>query len=336
MRPDEHKKKKNANYKKKHGIPANKNCKKGEGKDNDDARDERKAQVAAKTTCKDELTGKTQENETKTFSRRKIQSNWMRYDDSDVSDDEVKSHSIQRRGADFSALVEGAGDSHSQFRFQDEKDWEDTDSQTSQYLLQINVQELSESLKSLPMHERLNLEELNIGEDTAIPTHGNSKRIPECEDTAMLETFPESQNNIKAIKKIKFLPCDRKIEKDIHCCDAPSGIASLNTESDNSFEDELDMLLSLDKKNKQPSHQTDHTAKHAIKSLLGNVEETSTDSTIKKQFTQQINHSLKKDVDTNSSKKQARTSDIIDSSQKPSSPKKEDNLEDWLDSVLAI
>lgn len=62
MRPDEHKKKKNANYKKKHGIPLNKNCKKDESKEAKDTSDAREEKKAAKTNDVDLAEGNAQEN----------------------------------------------------------------------------------------------------------------------------------------------------------------------------------------------------------------------------------------------------------------------------------
>ncbi|XP_066464596.1 cell death regulator Aven isoform X2 [Eleutherodactylus coqui] len=62
-----------------------------------------------------------QENEQQSseFSRRKVLSNWDRYE---ASEKETESEVLQR-GTDYSVLLSSAGDSFTQFRFADEKDW---------------------------------------------------------------------------------------------------------------------------------------------------------------------------------------------------------------------
>ncbi|XP_078190556.1 cell death regulator Aven isoform X2 [Callithrix jacchus] len=60
------------------------------------------------------------------YSKRKIVSNWDRYQDIEK---EVNNESGEsQRGTDFSVLLSSAGDSFSQFRFAEEKEW---DSETS-------------------------------------------------------------------------------------------------------------------------------------------------------------------------------------------------------------
>lgn len=155
----------------------------------------------------------------------------------------------------------------------------------------------------------------------------------------MLNTSLQKQNNDKAMENINFLPCGDKTDKDIQYSGASnqttkSSFDATASKTDKLFDDELEMLLSLDNKNKQLSQQT--TGKHRKKSFEENVEEIPTPN---KHFVQQIekepiNHSLKELHTDSREEDQASMSDIIDSTQKETSLKKEENLEDWLDSVL--
>ncbi|KAM9202578.1 cell death regulator Aven isoform 2-T2 [Dugong dugon] len=56
------------------------------------------------------------------YSRRKIVSNWDRYQDTEKEADNESGES--QRGTDFSVLLSSAGDSFSQFRFAEEKEWD--------------------------------------------------------------------------------------------------------------------------------------------------------------------------------------------------------------------
>ncbi|XP_069806291.1 cell death regulator Aven isoform X2 [Dendropsophus ebraccatus] len=98
-----------------------------------------------------------QENEEQSseFSRRKILSNWDRYE---AAEKEAESEVLQR-GTDYSVLLSSAGDSFSQFRFADEKDWTaDTLSSKQDSSMYLDPQSLVKALQNLPLHLRLNVE----------------------------------------------------------------------------------------------------------------------------------------------------------------------------------
>ena len=78
MRPDQHKKKKNSDYKKKHAIPP------GRGVNHDkkgSTSKERSDEVHSESKAEHEIDDTVDAQEKKNFSRRKIQSNWDRYKD---------------------------------------------------------------------------------------------------------------------------------------------------------------------------------------------------------------------------------------------------------------
>ncbi|XP_077119485.1 cell death regulator Aven [Ranitomeya variabilis] len=98
-----------------------------------------------------------QENEEQSseFSKRKILSNWDRYE---AAEKETENEVVQR-GTDYSVLLSSAGDSFTQFRFADEKGWaaENLGSTQDSYLY-LDPQSLVSALHNLPLHLRLNVE----------------------------------------------------------------------------------------------------------------------------------------------------------------------------------
>ncbi|XP_018409706.1 PREDICTED: cell death regulator Aven [Nanorana parkeri] len=102
--------------------------------------------------------GETQEvnNEQSTgFSKRKILSNWDRYEATEKKAD----NEVLQRGTDYNVLLSSAGDSFTQFRFADEKEWgAESGSSTKDSLVYLDSQGLISALQELPLHLRLNVE----------------------------------------------------------------------------------------------------------------------------------------------------------------------------------
>ncbi|XP_047194114.1 cell death regulator Aven isoform X2 [Hippoglossus stenolepis] len=96
-------------------------------------------------------------NRREVFSRRKLETNWDRYEESERKEPEEDMPA--QRGADYDVLLESAGDSFTQFRFLEEKDWE-MDSLTAGQMSSefVDLPALAHSLQQLPLHQRLNLE----------------------------------------------------------------------------------------------------------------------------------------------------------------------------------
>ncbi|KAM3603167.1 uncharacterized protein V6R79_017663 [Siganus canaliculatus] len=91
------------------------------------------------------------------FSRRKLESNWDRYKESERQ--EPEDDTPTQRGTDYHVLLEAAGDSFTQFRFSEEKDWEMDSFTTSQMsAVFVDLPALANSLQQVPLHQRLNLE----------------------------------------------------------------------------------------------------------------------------------------------------------------------------------
>ncbi|XP_017395030.1 cell death regulator Aven [Cebus imitator] len=90
------------------------------------------------------------------YSKRKIVSNWDRYQDIEK---EVNNESGEsQRGTDFSVLLSSAGDSFSQFRFAEEKEWDSEASCPKQNsAFYVDSELLVRALQELPLSLRLNV-----------------------------------------------------------------------------------------------------------------------------------------------------------------------------------
>ncbi|XP_024912613.1 cell death regulator Aven [Cynoglossus semilaevis] len=92
------------------------------------------------------------------FSRRKLESNWDRYKESEKQEP-GNDDTPTKRGEDFQVLLETAGDSFTQFRFLEEKGWE-MDSFTGSEMspVFVDLPALAQTLQQVPLHQRLHLE----------------------------------------------------------------------------------------------------------------------------------------------------------------------------------
>ncbi|XP_057679377.1 cell death regulator Aven [Corythoichthys intestinalis] len=98
-----------------------------------------------------------EEGQNLVFSRRKLESNWDRYEDSEKEETPEDIPTI--RGTDYHVLLGSAGDCFTQFRFSEERDWEkETFSSSQMSTMFVDLQALAQSLEQVPLHQRLNLE----------------------------------------------------------------------------------------------------------------------------------------------------------------------------------
>ncbi|KAK2864123.1 hypothetical protein Q7C36_003277 [Tachysurus vachellii] len=101
------------------------------------------------------------------YSRRKLESNWVRYEESEK--EEVNDGVPEQRGTDYHILLTSAGDSYTQFRFSEEKDWEVDSLGTNQVpALFVDLEVLARTLQELPLHQRLDLEPSLVQETTPV------------------------------------------------------------------------------------------------------------------------------------------------------------------------
>ncbi|XP_060600620.1 uncharacterized protein LOC132754050, partial [Ruditapes philippinarum] len=201
MRPDEHKKKKNTQYKKKHGISEKENKIKEDPRNKTNVQDQKakltnvngaeskEFQQSDKT--KDKVKLEETEEVSKHYGKRKLESNWSRYEDD--SDSEVEDDLPLQRGEDFNKLLAQAGGSASQFRLKDEEEWNVEGSDTSPALA-LDLDSLSQSLDCIPLHERLGIKENVFTEEQIIEMKGYSADVEQKYRT----TFPIASNKNKS------------------------------------------------------------------------------------------------------------------------------------------
>lgn len=88
------------------------------------------------------------ENETNSFNKRTLTTNWSKYEETDPIDD-----SEQLGAADFENLLVTPASVGSHFVFNTERNWENNIEATSTYF-KLNVTDLSRTLSSVPFYER--------------------------------------------------------------------------------------------------------------------------------------------------------------------------------------
>ncbi|KAM9840028.1 cell death regulator Aven [Aulostomus maculatus] len=171
------------------------------------------------------------------FSRRTLESNWDRYEESErpKSADDTPT----QRGTDYHILLESAGDSFTQFRFSEEKDWEKDSFAASQMSAAfVDLPALAESLQQVPLHQRLNLEAELVQVST--PVELPAVTLATKQETPRIVAFtppPAAPNSLGTNKNISVAsnPAPRSI---------PSGGADTPVDD---ADEELDQLLSFEK-----------------------------------------------------------------------------------------
>ncbi|KAK7907583.1 hypothetical protein WMY93_016195 [Mugilogobius chulae] len=236
---------------------------------------------------------------TQTFSRRKLESNWNRYEASETQD--VDEDMPTQRGSDYSVLLQSAGDSFTQFRFSDEKDWEMDSFVADQMSAFVDLSTLAHTLQQVPLHHRLHLEAQLVQIST--PVELPPQPLPK-QDTALTSAPP-----LAAVSKA---PGEQhKVTA------APKTVMSPSPSSEEAVDQELDELLSL--------HKPDATQLN----LSSVVKETSAIDKACEEV---------KDVPKVAEEKDKMEEEVRDRHVTEASVKKElteEDLEDWLDSMIS-
>ncbi|XP_041534930.1 cell death regulator Aven [Microtus oregoni] len=246
------------------------------------------------------------------FSRRKIVSNWDRYQDTEkeVSDESGES----QRGTDFSVLLSSAGDSFSQFRFAEEKEWDgETSCPKQNSSLYVDSESLVRALQQLPLSVRLNVAAELIQTTVPLDLPQVKPRRPEDgKELGMQLRGPISELRSAAGS------CPRSLGKDSL---RPSPLEGLqkapfppHSEADH-LEDELDMLLHLDAPVKEDDRPClDQTSQDQEPERDGQVAQEETVP-----------------------EKSSMTGEKTVEPEQTSTPKNvtEEELEDWLDSMIS-
>ncbi|CAJ1078322.1 cell death regulator Aven isoform X1 [Xyrichtys novacula] len=178
---------------------------------------------------------------TEVFSRRKLESNWDRYAESERQ--EPEDDTPTQRGTDYHVLLESAGDSFTQFRFSEERDWEmDSFAANQMSAVFVDLPALAQSLQQLPLHQRLNLEAelLQVSTPVELP----SVTLPQKQEMPKVSTFspPAEALNVPSTNQKVTVATNSAL-------DPRSKVSSSTTESlpEEDVDEELDQLLSLQK-----------------------------------------------------------------------------------------
>ncbi|XP_059037068.1 cell death regulator Aven [Mustela lutreola] len=185
------------------------------------------------------------------YSKRKIVSNWDRYQDIEK---EVNNESGEsQRGTDFSVLLSSAGDSFSQFRFVEEKEWDGEASCPKQNsAFYVDCESLVRALQELPLSLRLNVAAELV--QTTLPLElpqVKPKRNDEGKGLGMQLKGPLGPGGKGSTSELKSAAagCPMYLGKDGPSPAPSTGpqkpTAPLQAAADH-LEEELDLLLSLD------------------------------------------------------------------------------------------
>lgn len=315
MRPDEHKKKKNNLYKKKHGIidkskdPQGHKDVKGQSKktgkinfklssgENNQKTDDVKTKDLETRLSSD--SDESSDDDLKTtkpsFQKRKVVSNWDRYD---LPPDE---ESTKTKGENFSRLLQVAGSSTSQFRFKEEEEW----TSPEQTELSLDLQDLSSSISCFPLYEVLRLDKDLL----------SVEQIAEY-DRLSSENQKKYQQNSNSVNSVNPVHIDRKRDNSKNSTEkqASKQREKLCIES-NALDELLDAVV------------LEETGVHRLHTeLLPDKSNTGRLTTLEEDLDDLLssdNHKENKYIqqDISSSVHTAKTT-------------QDENLEDWLDSVL--
>lgn len=236
------------------------------------------------------------------FSRRKLECNWNRYEASEK--EEADEDTPTQRGTDYSVLLQSAGDSFTQFRFSDEKDWEMDSFVAGQMSVLVDLASLAQSLQQVPLHHRLNLQQelIQISTPLELPT-----QLPPKTEISQTSTFtpPSTTSKVTVTTPIRS--------------SIPSASSKTVESLEEDLDEELDQLLSLDK----PVSASGHEANAAV-----HQEESAPEK---------VCEEVKKDV-PKVVEKEDKMAEVKDTHVSPTPVKKElteEDLEDWLDSMIS-
>ncbi|XP_027975337.1 cell death regulator Aven [Eumetopias jubatus] len=254
------------------------------------------------------------------YSKRKIVSNWDRYQDTEK---EVNNESGEsQRGTDFSVLLSSAGDSFSQFRFVEEKEWDGEASCPKQNsAFYVDCESLARALQELPLSLRLNVAAELV--QTTLPLElpqVKPKRSEEGKGLGMQLKGPLGSGGKGSISELKLATagCPTYLDKDGPSPTPSQGSrkpsAPLQSAADH-LEEELDLLLSLDAPVREGENITpDRTCQDQESEKDGKVAQ-------EEKGPAELSVMEEKNVES----EQPRPSKTIT----------EEELEDWLDSMIS-
>nr|XP_056707741.1 cell death regulator Aven [Euleptes europaea] len=252
------------------------------------------------------------------YSRRKVVSNWHRYEDAEKETQSDSSES--QRGTDFSVLLSSAGDSFTQFRFAEEKEWITKNLCPKQLPgFYVNCQSLVQAFEELPLHLKLNVA-ADLVQDAVpvtLPTIKSKSHDISMRSGAHLQQpvgqSPVVPSSCSATVSAAHLIRPNKDGFEIISSEAPQKGPSVSQQGTDQLDKDLDLLLKLDA-------PVDYEA-------ISVVEATSHGEMFKED--------LKMPHEENEVDKTGAKSTVSQQQQVVSKSITEEDLEDWLDSMIS-
>ncbi|XP_066532568.1 cell death regulator Aven isoform X2 [Hoplias malabaricus] len=256
------------------------------------------------------------------YSRRKLESNWDRYEEpeKDKDNDGVP----VQRGTDYNVLLSSAGDSYTQFRFSEEKDWEvDSLAVNKVSAVFVDLEALAKSLQELPLHTRLNLEAdlIQVTTPVELPSLSMPHKVDANVTAGVKLLAPQLKSREAALggsSPVKTLPGTS----------ISSQASTSLTDSKNDADEELDLLLGLQKPVTEVSTEecmtSDKAGVCASKGTAPVVEETENKVV-------DAEHAKAEEVERN----QQMEEELKPQKSSVKQELTEEDLEDWLDSMIS-
>ncbi|KAM9381348.1 cell death regulator Aven [Phaethornis superciliosus] len=262
-----------------------------------------------------------EKEELKSYSRRKIISNWSRYEETEKEEQRVRGES--QRGTDFSVLLSSAGDSFTQFRFADEREWERESICHKQLpAFSIDCQSLVQALQELPLHLRLNVAaELVQASTPADVPQLKSKIIEDGNKREQLFRQPPAPSGTVSVSQHVG---DSVAPSEPGWKNAPRGSRAeqfqrahpLSQQETDDLDEELDLLLNLD--------APVHTENKPVLDSLSHNTATETDLKMDSKEKDPVKLDISEEKSIASQQQQSTSKNVT-----------EEELEDWLDSMIS-
>ncbi|XP_064846574.1 cell death regulator Aven [Oncorhynchus masou masou] len=265
------------------------------------------------------------------FTKRKLESNWDRYKESEK--EEPSDDTPTQRGTDYHVLLESAGDSFTQFRFSEEKEWDIDSLAANQFsAVFVDLPALAQSLQDLHLHQRLNLEAelVQVTSPVELPTMTMAPK----QNSVALGLFKSPVPGVPAAQKGLSPSLGVSCAVSTAPGAVPLGSSAAKTPVVDDMDEDLDQLLSLQSSDSEPSlSQTGRLVEVPNKSALEEREELVPEEEweelvpeeeLKKQETQQAKEEIQKE-EVAVPPKAAVAKEVVT----------EEDLEDWLDSMIS-
>ncbi|XP_030628528.1 cell death regulator Aven [Chanos chanos] len=246
------------------------------------------------------------------FPRRKLESNWDRYE---ASEKEEQNEDVPtQRGTDYHVLLSSAGDSFTQFRFSEEKDWETDSLATNQMsAVFVDLPALAQSLQELPLHQRLNLEAELVQVTT--PAELPAVTILSKADTKSAAVLKPSTPGQKGVSSGPGVSCPLKPVQSSTTSNPSAQVVNAPVDD---VDTELDLLLNL----QQPNTEVLAESPNSSTMEEGTLSPEQRDEEEKDKEVKEFKEDVKEQGSNtkNNPTKQELT---------------EEDLEDWLDSMIS-